>query len=250
MKGFALTCRMEFLLLFRNFFGFFFGLIFPLLMLLLFGSIYGNEPIAPGSSLRMMDLSIPGYTVMVMGVAGLMSFPLTLAECKERKIYKRFDATPVGKRQIILAQIAVNLLLTALGSFILLAAGGLLYQVRIQGGILPVFLAGMLSMAAMFSLGFLFTAVGKDAKLTYLLCYLFYFIMLFLSGATMPDLFFPESVGKLSRLLPMTYAVDLMQGAFAGDSLGMHGKELLILSLITAAASFAGALLYRRKDWA
>lgn len=243
------TCWIEFLLLVRNFFGFFFGLIFPLMMLVLFGTIFGNDPIAPGSGLRMMDLSIPGYSVMVMGVAGLMSFPLTLAECKEKKIYKRFDATPVGKKHMILAQVTVNLLLTALGIAILLAAGRFLYQVQMQGSVFAIGAAGLLSIAAMFSMGFLFTAVGKDAKITHLLCYLFYFIMLFLSGATMPAMLFPESVRKLSGLLPMTYAVDLMQGVFAGDSLGMHGREVVILGVLSIAFYSIGALLYAKRDW-
>lgn len=250
VKRFISTCWIEFLLLVRNFFGFFFGLIFPLMMLVLFGTIFGNDPIAPGSGLRMMDLSIPGYSVMVMGVAGLMSFPLTLAECKEKKIYKRFDATPVGKKHMILAQVTVNLLLTALGIAILLTAGRFLYQVRMQGSFFVIGAAGLLSIAAMFSMGFLFTAVGKDAKITHLLCYLFYFIMLFLSGATMPAMLFPESVRKISRLLPMTYAVDLMQGVFAGDSLGMHGREVLILGVLSIAFYSIGALLYAKRDWA
>lgn len=248
-KKVMLTCWIEFLLLVRNFFGFFFGLIFPLMMLVLFGSIFGNDPIAPGSELRMMDLSIPGYSVMVMGVAGLMSFPLTLAECKEKKIYKRFDATPVGKKHMILAQVTVNLLLTVLGIAILLAAGRFLYQVQMQGSLLAIGAAGLLSIAAMFSMGFLFTAVGKDAKITHLLCYLFYFIMLFLSGATMPAMLFPESIRKISRLLPMTYAVDLMQGVFAGNSLRMHSREVLILGVLTVSFFALGALLYTRRDW-
>lgn len=249
MKKFMLTCWIEFLLLVRNFFGFFFGLIFPLMMLILFGTIFGNSPIAPGSELRMMDLSIPGYSVMVMGVAGLMSFPLTLAECKEKKIYKRFDATPVGKKHMILAQVTVNLLLTVLGIAILLLAGKFLYQVQMQGSVLAIGAAGLLSISAMFSMGFLFTAVGKDAKITHLLCYLFYFIMLFLSGATMPAMLFPESVRKISKLLPMTYAVDLMQGVFAGNSLRMHGMEVLILGVLTVTFFALGALLYTRRDW-
>lgn len=249
VKRVMLTCWIEFLLLVRNFFGFFFGLIFPLMMLVLFGTIFGNTPIAPGSNQRMMDLSIPGYSVMVMGVAGLMSFPLTLAECKEKKIYKRFDATPVGKKHMILAQITVNLLLTVLGIAILLIAGRFLYQVQMKGSVLAIGMAGLLSIAAMFSMGFLFTAVGKDAKITHLLCYLFYFIMLFLSGATMPAMLFPESVRKISKLLPMTYAVDLMQGVFAGDRLGMHGRELLVLGVLTVAFFGLGALLYTRRDW-
>lgn len=249
MKRFLFTYKIEFILMVRNFFGFFFGLIFPLMMLVLFGSIFGNNPVSPGSDLRMMDLSIPGYTVMVMGVAGLMSFPLTLAECKEKKIYKRFDATPVGKKHIILAQVTVNLLLTALGIAILLIAGKLLYQLQIQGDILSVTAAALLSIAAMFSMGFLFTAVGKDAKLTHLLCYLFYFVMLFLSGATVPAMLFPESIRSLSKLLPMTYAVDLMQGVFAGDSLRMHGKELLILGGLCLVFYGIGAYLYAKRDW-
>lgn len=70
MKRFLFTCKIEFVLMVRNFFGFFFGLIFPLMMLVLFGSIFGNQPVSPGSDLRMMDLSIPGYAVMVMGARG------------------------------------------------------------------------------------------------------------------------------------------------------------------------------------
>ena len=98
-------------------------------------------------------------------------------------------------------------------------------------------------------MGFFFTAVGRDAKITNLLCYLFYFIMLFLSGATMPDMLFPDNVKAVSAFLPMTYAVDLMQGVFAGDSLLSHGKELLILGSLTVLLSSAAALLYRKKDW-
>lgn len=249
IKRFLFTCRIEFILMVRNFFGFFFGLIFPLMMLVLFGTIFGNQSVSPGSDLRMMDLSIPGYAVMVMGVAGLMSFPLTLSECKEKKIYKRFDATPVGKKHIILAQVTVNLLLTALGIAILLVAGKILYQIQIRGDALSVTAAALLSIAAMFSMGFLFTAVGKDAKLTHLLCYLFYFVMLFLSGATVPAILFPESIRNLSKLLPMTYAVDLMQGVFSGDSLTMHSRELLVLFGLCLVFYGTGAFLYAKRDW-
>lgn len=172
-----------------------------------------------------------------------------MTECKEKKIYKRFDATPVGKEHIILAQITVNLLLTVLGIAILLAAGKLLYQLQIQGDVLSIAASALLSIAAMFAMGFLFTAVGKDAKLTHLLCYLFYFVMPFLSGATVPAMLFPDQIRKLSQLLPMTHAVNLMQGVFAGDSLSVHGKELLILGGICLVFYGVGAFLYAKRDW-
>lgn len=249
MKGFAVICKMELRLFIRDFFSFFFALVFPVLMLLLFGSIYGNTPVYDGADVRMMDISVPAYAVMVTGVTGLMSLPLTISGYKEKKIYKRFDATPVGKKSIILAQVFANFIMTLAGIIILFVVGTFLYQIQIKGVFPAVCVSVLLSIAAMFSMGFLFTAIGRDLKSTSLLCYLFYFIMLFLSGATMPDMLFPDTIKKISGFLPMTYAVDLMQGIFAGDSLSMHGRELLILGSAAVICTVVGAVLYRRKDW-
>lgn len=249
MRRFAVICEIELRLFMRDFFSFFFALVFPVLMLLLFGAIYGNTPIYDGAEAGMMDVSVPAYSVMVTGVTGLMSLPLTLSGYKERKIYKRFDATPVGKKSIMSAQVFVNLVMTLMGVSLLLITGRLLYRIRIQGTVLSICVSILFSIGAMFSMGFLFTAIGWDLKSTNLLCYLFYFLMLFLSGATLPDVLFPDTVKKISDFLPMTHAVDLMQGTFAGDSLSLHGTELLILGSLSVVCTAVGAVLYRKKDW-
>lgn len=249
MKRYAVICEINFRLFMRDFFSFFFTLVFPVLMLLLFGGIYGNEPIYEGADVTIMDVSVPAYSVMVIGVTGLMSLPLTISGYKEKKIYKRFDATPVGKISIMSAQVLVNLVMTLIGISILLIAGKILYRIQINGTFLSICVSILISIAAMFSMGFLFTAVGKDLKSTNLLCYLFYFIMLFLSGATIPDMLLPDTMKKISDLLPMSHAVDLMQGTFAGDSLSLHGTELLILGALTVICTAVGVVLYRKKDW-
>lgn len=250
MKGFAVIYKMELRLFARDFFCFFFTLVFPVLMLLLFGGIFGNTPIYDGADTKMMDNCVPAYTVMVIGVNGLMSLPLTLSGYKEKKIYKRFDATPVGKKSIMLAQVFVNFTMTLIGIFILLIVGKLLYHIQIDGTFLSICISMLFSIAAMFSMGFLFTAIGRDLKSTTLLCYLFYFVMLFLSGATMPDMLFPDTIKRFSDFLPMTYAVDLMQGVFVGDSFSMHRTELLILGTLTMICTVVGGSLYKKKDWA
>ena len=141
------------------------------------------------------------------------------------------------------------MIMTLIGIGILLAAGKILYDVRLRGTASSVLVSLLFSVAAMFSMGFLFTALGKDARIANLLCYLSYFVMLFLSGATIPDMLFSGTVKKLAALLPMTYAVDLMQGVFAGDGLGGHGRELLVLGAVAAGCTAVGAVLYRKKDW-
>lgn len=249
MKSFATICKMELQLFIRDFFSFFFSLVFPVLMLCLFGGIYGNTPIYDGADVKMMDICVPAYSIMVIGVTGLMSLPLTLSGYKEKRIYKRFDATPVGKKSIMAAQVFINFIMTLIGILILLIAGTVIYHIQIKGSFLSIGVGLLISIAALFSMGFLFTAIGCDLKSTSLLCYLFYFIMLFLSGATIPDMLFSDTIKRISSFLPMTYAVDLMQGIFAGDRLRLHGTELLILGSVTAVCTVAGAVLYKRKDW-
>lgn len=249
MRRFLTIGVCEFRLFVRDFFGFFFTFVFPLLMLVLYGSIYGNEPVFPGNPYGAMDLSVPAYAVMIVGVTGLMAFPLTLAEYKDKHIYKRFDATPAGKRSVILAQVAVNVVMTLLGFVLLLTAGTVLYHIRIDGPVPAIAAALLLSIAAIFSLGFFFTAVARDAKITNLLCYLAYFVMIFLSGATIPRDIFPQGVKTVSRFLPMTYAVDLMQGAFRGEAFSRQLPAVLVLGTLTVLCTAAGAWLYRRQDW-
>lgn len=249
MKKLAALCKIEFILFTRDFFSFFFSLVFPVLMLLLFGGIYGNEPVYSGADIKMMDVCVPAYSVMIIGVTGLMSLPLSLSGYKEKKIYKRFDASPAGKKAVISAQITVNFIMTLIGISVLLVFGKLIYNIQIKGSFFPICTGLIISIAAMFSMGFLFTAIGRDLKSTSLLCNLFYFIMLFLSGATVPDMLFPEKIKNIAAFLPMTYAVDLMQGLFAGEGLGMHIKEMLILGFAAVIFSFVGAFLYRNKDW-
>lgn len=249
MKKFMFICYMELRLFTRDFFGFFFTLVFPVFILLLFGGIYGNTPIYNGADIRIMDISVPAYSVMVIGVTGLMSFPLTLSGYREKKIYKRFDATPIGKKNIMLAQVLINFVMTLIGILILIIAGKIFYHIQIKGAFLSISISLLFSIASIFSIGFLFTAIGWDSKSTNLLCYFFYFVMLFLSGATMPDMLFPDMMKKISNILPMTYAVDLMQGVFTGDNLSLHGIELFILGLVTIVCIAVGAILYRKKDW-
>ena len=86
MKKLLAVFRIEALLFLRDFYGFFFTFVFPLLMLLLYGSIYGNDPSAYFGGRGTMDVSVPAYSAMIIGVTGLMAFPLTLAGYKESRI--------------------------------------------------------------------------------------------------------------------------------------------------------------------
>jgi ABC-2 type transport system permease protein len=249
MKAFYTSVKMEAKLFMRGFFGPFFAFIFPLMMLVLFGSIYGNEPSAFFGGHGAMDVSIPAYAAMVIGVCGLMSLPLSISEYRDRKIYKRFDATPVGKERVLWAQLFVNIVASIVGIMLLFLFGAILYKVKLAGNMAAVFLAVILSMAAIFSLGFFLASVARDAKVTNILCYSLYFIMLFTSGATIPKALFSDSIVRFSKVLPLTYVVELLQGTVAGEAVSGYWLSIVVLSgvsIVLGAVSFA---IYKRKRW-
>lgn len=249
MKRAMTIFQLETKLYLRDFFSFFFTFAFPALLLILYGSIYGNEPSEFFGGKGTIDVSIPAYCAMVIGVTGLMAFPLTLSHYKEHRIYKRFDATPVGKGYIIWIQIGVNILMTIGGFAVLLLVGKFMYDVTFDGNFLAISFAVFLSIAAIFSIGFFFTAIARDSKMTNLLCYVSYFLMLFLSGASMPKEMFSDTLLTISQFLPLTYVVDLLQGVFTGELLSDYLKEVIFLSLILLVCSLAGAFSYQRKNW-
>ncbi len=249
MRKAAEIFKVETVLFIRGFFGFFFTFVFPSLMLLLYGSIYGNEPSAYFGGQGAMDASVPAYSAMMIGVTGLMAFPLTLSSYKEGKIYKRFDATPAGKGLVVAMQALVNLVMTAAGFALLFVVGRIVYQVRFAGHWFAMTMALLMSISAIFSLGFLFTAVAPTAKITNLLCYVAYFTMLFLSGSTIPMALLPATVAKFSDFLPLTHVVRVLQGTFRGASFGEYQASVAILALLTAACAIAGAMLYKKKSW-
>lgn len=197
-----------------------------------------------------MDMSVPAYCAMIVAVTGLMAFPLTLAEYKDKKIYKRFDATPDGKGRIMVVQMAVNFVMTVLGFGILIGAGLIIYDIQIDGSFLAIAGAFLLSIGAVFSIGFFFTAIARDAKISNLLCYVSYFIMIFLSGATMPKEMFPDGLRTFASFLPLTYVVELLQGTFQNLESGQYADAVVILAVLMAVCTLVGGLLYRRKSWA
>lgn len=249
MKKLPAVFKIEFLLYLRNFYSFFFTFLFPPLMLLLYGSIYGNEPSALFNGAGAMDISVPAYTAMIVAVTGLMAFPLTLSEYKENNVYKRFDATPAGKGLVITAQILVNLVMTLAGFLFLLAVGAGMYHIRINGSFLPILGALLLSISSIFSLGFFFTAVARSVKTSNLLCYISYFLMLFLSGATIPKELFPACVKNVAVFLPLTHVVELLQRVFRGAAPTQYMVNIEVLILVLLICGFTGAWLYKRKSW-
>ena len=245
MRAFLTVTWTEGKLFLRNFYSPFFSLVFPLMMLFLFGSIYGNEPDEFFGGYGAMDVSVPSYMGIALGVNGLMTLPLTLSDYRQKKILKRFRATPAGPSLLLFSQLLVNLLMTLIGVAAIIIVGTAVYHVRTPVSMLPFLLALAVGIFAMFSVGFFVASIAPSNRSAVVIANLLYFPMLFLSGAILPVEIFPEGVRKVSQVLPLTHAVKLLRASWISGTLSGDISSIVVLASIGIVFAVVSALLFR-----
>lgn len=222
----------------------FFTLVFPLMMLFLFGSIYGNEPTDFFGGRGSVDVSVPAYMAMIIGTVGLLSIAITTATYRETGVLRRYRATPLRPAVILTAQVVVNFVMTLLGALLLVVAARLVYGLRFEGNAVSVLGAFILSTLSFFSIGFLLASLAPTARVANIVGMVLFYPNLFLSGAAMPKEMFPDSVRLVSRMMPLTYVVDLLQGLWFGEAWSEQLTAvgvlagMLIIGVVLSARTF------------
>lgn len=237
MRSLVTITKIEFKLILRNFFSVFFAIFFPVSMLLIFGEIYGNEPSEFYGGKGAMDILVSSYICMVMAVTGIMSLPLTVAQYRERKILKRFRATPIKEMDILFSQMLANILLTLFGIVALVIVAILRYNIKLYGNVFVVIIAGTMVMLCMYAIGLMIAGVSKNGKSATSIAYIVYFPMLMLSGATMPLEMFPKSIKTVANILPLTHGVKLLRGVWHNESILNYKLEVAILLGVSIVAT-------------
>ncbi|MFQ5604926.1 MAG: ABC transporter permease [bacterium] len=208
----------------------FFTLLFPLMMLFLFGSIYGNKPSPFFGGYGSVDISVPAYTAMIIATSGLLSLSIIISTYRESGVLRRFKATPVKPLTILTAQVAVLLLMTALGMVLLIVAAKVVYNLKFDGSVLNILLAFILSSLSFFALGFVLSGFTPTARSAQIIAMVLFYPMLFLSGATIPREILPETVKTYAQILPLTHVVNLLRGLWVGHGWHEHLLELAVLA--------------------
>lgn len=246
MKTFIEITITEFKLFTRNFINMFFLLIFPMMLLLMFGGIYGNEPSEMFNGHGTIDVSVPAYMGMVIAVSGIMSLPLVTSSYRERKILKRFRATPMNPLHVIISQVMVNFIMTAVGIILLIIVGKLVFNLQFFGNVLLMIGMFLLAIISIFSLGFLIASIAPNMRSANAIANLVYFPMLFLTGATIPMELMPDTMVKISKVIPLTYVVNGFKKVWMGGTINDILVEIIVLVAITMVCV---AISYKYFRW-
>jgi len=245
MKSFITLIWINLKLYLREPIATFFTLAFPPLMVVLFGAMYGNDPTPMLGGYGSMDVSMAGYTAMILSTVAFLGVPITISSNRESGVLRRFRTTPLRPVTYIIADILTNLVSTLIGMIGLVLVGWLLYRVRFEGQVIIIFLAVVFSGLSMFSVGYLIAGLAPGARSAQVIGMVIFYPMMFLSGSSIPLEVMPEAVQRISNFIPLTYVVRLLRGLWFGESWGEYKIETVILGVILVVCTALASHFFR-----
>jgi len=225
--------------------GVFFTLLMAPLLLVLMGFIFGNEPDPMLGGRGALDVGVPGYAAMVIAIVGFMGAAVETSTRRETGVLRRFRATPLKPITYIVADVLVYFAMTILGVSLLLLLATTVYGVRFEGNVLSLFVGICLSTSAFLSLGYVLAGLAPNGRVAILVGNVLLYPMLVLSGAVVPVQVMPETVQDVARFIPLTHAVRLLRGIWAGGAFGDHVTEIAVLAGLIVLGTALAAWTFR-----
>jgi ABC-type multidrug transport system permease subunit len=198
----------------------------------------------PGS--RYIDFLIPGLIGMNLMNSGMWGVGFALVDMRQRKLLKRFIATPMRRGDFLLALAGSRLVLMVLEVGVLLGFGILVFHMRVLGSMAAIALLGAIGAAAFGGIGLLTACRAQKIETASGLINVVMMPMWIFSGVFFSYERFPAIIHPLIKALPLTALNDALRASLLeGTPLWAQGGRLLVLGL-WGCASFALALRWFR----
>jgi ABC-2 type transport system permease protein len=200
----------------------------------------------PGS--RYIDFLIPGLLGMNLMNSGMWGVGFALVEMRQRKLLKRFVATPMRRSDFLLALTSSRLVLMVIEVGLLLGFGVLVFHMRVQGwrSILSVLLLASLGAVTFGGVGLLTACRAQKIESVSGLINLVMMPMWIFSGVFFSYQKFPAVAHPFIKALPLTALNDALRATIIeGATLSSQSGRLLVLA-VWGGASFILALRWFR----
>jgi ABC-2 type transport system permease protein len=245
MLGFGKLTLVQIKLYLREPMAAFFTLLFGPSLLVLLGFIFGNTPDPMLGSHGYLELSVPAYMGVIIGVVGLTAVPIGSAQRRETGVLRRFSATPLRPLTYFVTDVLAPFAVTLLGILIVFLLGTLVYKIRFEGHLLSLLAGVSLGAVAFFALGYALVGLVPGSRAVILIGNIVLYVLMLFSGAVVPLQVMPETVRSVSRFLPLTHLVALLRGLWFGQRWGDVVTEVAVLAGLAIVGMVIVALTFR-----
>jgi ABC-type multidrug transport system permease subunit len=198
----------------------------------------------PGA--RYIDFLVPGLLGMNLMNSGMWGIGFAIVEMRQRKLLKRFVASPMRRTDFFLAMGSSRLVLMLIEVVLLLGFGVLVFHMRVEGSLLAILLIGALGAVSFGGIGLLTASRAQKIETVSGLINLVMMPMWIFSGVFFSYERFPQIVQPAIKALPLTALNDALRAIILqGETLSSQAGRIIILA-VWGGLSFVLALRWFR----
>lgn len=217
----------------------------PMLFLVMNGLGSSTEPLPGAGGMSAFDIYVLPL-ILVIGVAtiGVVNMPSFLSYYRKSGVLRRLGVTPASPVMILVAQLVVSVLQTALGVALAVGVAVLGFGANLPdrwGVAIGVF---ALAAAAMYAVGLLVASIAPSPNAAVAIGLGTFFVLGAVGGMFGPATNLPDGVARVGELLPFGAAVIALGTTWLGEA-----PELRHLLALAAAIVVSGLLAARLFRW-
>ncbi len=198
----------------------------------------------PGA--RYIDFLIPGLLGMNLMNSGMWGIGFAVVDMRQRKLLKRFVASPMRRTDFLLALGSSRLVLMIIEVALLLGFGVLVFHMKVEGSLLAILLVAALGAVSFGGIGLLTASRAQKIESVSGLINLVMMPMWIFSGVFFSYERFPQIVQPLIKALPLTALNDALR-AIILQGAGLRSQWIpLAITAIWGGLSFVIALKWFR----
>jgi ABC-2 type transport system permease protein len=193
----------------------------------------------------MVRVDLPVFAAILIAISAVLS-PVTIVSIyREGGILKRLRATPLRPQTILAAHVVVKLLLTAVTLVLMMLAGKRYYPANVGVPVISFTIALLVSTASILSIGFVIASIVPTARFAQPIGAIILYPMLGFSGLFVPVAAMSPGLQAVARVLPLTYAVSLLQGIWKGEAWSAHLGDVAALAVVCVVCTALSARIFR-----
>ena len=224
-----------------------FGTIgFPVLVFLGLGRFVGRKPVPPSiAASSFVQVAVPVFASLLIAISAVLSLVTIISIYREGGILKRLRATPLRPQTILTAHVIVKLLLTVVTLALMVLAGKRLYPIGLHVSLFAFTVGLLISTCSILSVGFLIASVIPTARFAQPIGAAILYPMFAVSGLFLPIESLPPFLHPVARVVPLTYAVSLLEGIWKGEPWSAHISDVVGLAVVFVVCTAISARVFR-----
>ncbi len=177
------------------------------------------------------DYLLSGIITMVIMQGGIYTLAYWMVDLRARGVIRRFQVTPLKKRNLILSLLAARATIALAQAVLLSVIGLLFFDANLSGNLLLVLLFTVLGAFIFLPLGLLISTFADTYEAAAPITAALGLPLIFLGNIFYPVSILPPALRTISEFLPTTYLADALRSLYLTGSTEYLLRDAFILAL-------------------